>query len=180
MGDTNVKIGSGIVVPKYFWKMVCYREFQKSEPHVVLFVSENTQVPKETAAMREHALTPRSQREMDTFEPGFLNANNPWEGWDYATKRYKSKEKEKYEFALMGRYPKIDDCKKAMDLDQTQAKKWKSQFKIFNSKRRKRATDDGGAFCSQDELNELLAEDDDEGMLNEISNNFWKLSLIQN
>lgn len=148
-GNSMYKIGiKNIAVPKYFWKMVCYRELRTSKTHVALFVSENEPV-EETLQLKKHTLTPRSQKDMDSFNPSILTFHNPWNGV------LKMKE----DFALIKRFPTAFECMTAMNLEADQVKKWKAQFSVFDSNKKKRSMD-GEAdepFCSRSELNDILA-----------------------
>lgn len=150
-GTSKYTIGRGVEVPKYFWKLVCYRDKKSSETHVALFVGDNEPIAKETYKMKEYTVTPRSQKDLNSYDSSILSANNPWDG----------AEKMNENFALINRYPKPSECKAAMDLPDEQVARWKKQFEKYLSdqggqKRRKRAID-AEPFCSQAQFDDIFA-----------------------
>lgn len=159
-GDSDYTIGRGIRAPKYFWKMVCYREQKSKQTYVALWVGNNEPADEETNERKRFTLTPRSQTDLNKFDSGALIFRNPWDG----VLRMREN------FALMARYPTIMfDCKTAANLPEEEVEKWKSHFKIFDNdddlRRMTRATKSKeGAFCSRSQLDDLLASafDDDD------------------
>lgn len=146
-GTSNYVIGQSrnIHVPKYFWKMVCYRERRSLTTYVALFIGENE--PKtETEQMKKFTLTPRSQSDLNQFEPSILSLHNPWPSL------FKIKDK----FFRIAKYPTAPECLAAMSLPDAQVQRWKKNFKIFDKKKKRSA--DGEAFCSRSELDTLLAD----------------------
>lgn len=146
-GNANQMIGlrRDIPVPKYYWKMVCYRDRRSTATHVALFVGENIHGP-ETDATKKFAFTPRSQSELSKFDPTILATNNPW--------RHVLKIKDN--FFRVAMYPTPVECAAALTLSADQVTKWKGNFKIFD-KRKKRDTG-GEAFCSKADLDSFIDE----------------------
>lgn len=150
-GTTDYKIGRGIQAPKYFWKMVCYREQKSKQTYVALWVGDNEPLGEETQAMKRFTLTPRSQKDLTQFNAGLLTFHNPWDGVLKMTEN----------FAMMARYPTMMiECRAALNLPNEEVVKWKSHFSIFDgddsSRRTKRAAKEG-AFCSRSQLDDILA-----------------------
>lgn len=166
-GTSDYTIGRNIKAPRYFWKMVCYREHRSRQTHVVLWVGDNTPRDVETDDMKRLTLTPRSQQDLNALDASLLTTYNPWLAGGLQMRE---------NFVMMVRYPMMHECQRAMTLPQDEIVKWKSHFSVFDNemkdrRRKKRAIRKEGAYCSRSQLADMLAfshnfanadEDDDD------------------
>lgn len=164
-GRSDYEIGSNIHAPKYFWKMVCYRERKSLKTHVALFIGDN-KPGTETKEMKKITLTPRSQEELQQYDVNLLTFHNTWD-----LRRLTEN------FAMILRFPTMLECRAAMKLPQDQVDKWKSHFpRVFadvnkSKKRKNRPTKsiEQEAFCTRSQLDALFglfggrSFDDDDG-----------------
>lgn len=146
-GTSQYVIGQNrdIQVPKYFWKLVCYRERKSLRTYVALFIGEN-EPREETDAVERFTLTPRSQKDLDQFDPSILTFHNPWRGVP----------KIQESFFRSVKYPTVFECTSSPFLPDEQVQRWKKSFKIFGNKN-KRSTDEE-SFCSRSEIEAILSD----------------------